>query len=212
MHTSIITISCSEPSSTFGIQSDLMIFQELECFGFSAITHSFSNESFSQVPEHDWSISHHLLLEQLTTIFSGGHINHIKIGYVPSLPMLRALVTFLNNQQPLTISLDLTALTHLTCQKEGQRFFKEALLPLCESIVLTLDQLSNLNDCSFINKKDIEHEVLRLKSRASQQFFISTNNTKSDFTLLFNDVFNSDEHLFIKNTSQLAAYLCCPSF
>ncbi|QTA77896.1 Hydroxymethylpyrimidine/phosphomethylpyrimidine kinase [Desulfonema limicola] len=90
-----LSIAGSDPSGGAGIQADIKTFQAHQVFGMSVIT-GVSVQNTQKVFDIQ-KIKPRIVHDQITCLFDDININAIKIGMIPGIPVLEAIVSALEN-------------------------------------------------------------------------------------------------------------------
>ena len=101
----ILTIAGSDSGGGAGIQADLKTFQEFGTFGLSSITSILSVDPDSRLPSI-FPIPINQINAQLTTAFSGGPLDAVKIGLLGSKEAVVVIEDFLIENKQKNIVLD----------------------------------------------------------------------------------------------------------
>lgn len=136
----ILTIAGSDSGGGAGIQADLKTFQEYGTFGISSITSILSVNPDTRMPSI-FPIPIHHVQEQLTTAFSGGSLDAVKIGLLGSIENVTIIENFLIENKQKNIVLDPVMAVKVgndVLQPELLEEMKTRLVPLVDIVTPNL--------------------------------------------------------------------------
>lgn len=210
-----LTISALYSTGNRYAQVDLNTFNVLKVYGISVLTAILGND-FS-INQHELAINSTIVNRQFGTILNEFNVPSCKIGYLPNIELITAVVQACRNQ-----SLGVVVLDPVLFSDSGKPLLSEAafstyiktLLPLADVITVDVTEAESLVDFTIVNDDDVIHAANELRGIGVQNVFIHgglpeiKGEPARDYVLLANgdDFWLTDEDKAQKHTRSLSQF------